>query len=64
MSSPTSTSSLGRFFSVSQVAESLGLSPWTIRKLIREGELRGYKVGGKMRVREDDLLAYLADSEV
>ena len=36
------------------IAELTGLSYYTVRRAILRGELRGFKVGGKLRVRESD----------
>jgi excisionase family DNA binding protein len=36
------------------IAELTGLSYDTVRRAILRGELRGFKVGGKLRVRESD----------
>ena len=47
-----------------QVAELLGISPSTVPRLIRRGELPARRVGGWTRVRSADALAYLKSADV
>lgn len=49
---------------VEEVAATLKLSPYTIRRLLKEGKLPGVKVGGgqQWRVRKSDLDAYLGNT--
>ncbi len=42
-----------------EVAEHLAVSPKSIRKWLREGKLRGVRVGRLWRIRERDLEAFL-----
>ncbi|MEV0153189.1 helix-turn-helix domain-containing protein [Micromonospora sp. NPDC050686] len=44
------------------VAERLGVSESTVRRLIRDGELPAGFVRGQLRVAEADLEAYMADT--
>lgn len=44
---------------IKEVAEKLRLTPYTVRRFIKEGKLPATKVGGQWRVREADLEAYL-----
>lgn len=44
---------------VAQVAAQLGLHPETIRRAIRGGSLACYKFGGRARISEEQLQAYL-----
>lgn len=46
------------YLSVNGSAEYLSLSRWTIYKLIRDGELRAFRVGSRLRLRISDLDAY------
>ncbi|MDQ3380553.1 MAG: excisionase family DNA-binding protein [Actinomycetota bacterium] len=39
-------------------AEYLSLSRWTIYKLVRDGELRAFRVGKRLRLRVADLDTY------
>jgi excisionase family DNA binding protein len=44
------------------VAERLSVSPKTILKWLRSGQLKGIKIGGKLwRIREADLEAFLKE---
>ena len=46
-----------------EAARVLGLSPFTVRRLLREGELPGRKVGKRQwRIRSVDLEEYLGSS--
>jgi excisionase family DNA binding protein len=54
-----STKLVTRFFTVSQVAELLGVSTRTIRRWIAGGELLAHKFRRQVRVAEIDLLAFL-----
>jgi excisionase family DNA binding protein len=46
---------------VEEAAEYLRLSPFTVRKMLREGHLRGVKVGKRQwRISRADLQSYLA----
>ena len=46
--------SIEPLMSPQQIAQLTGLSYHTVRRAILRGELRGFKVGGKLRVRESD----------
>jgi excisionase family DNA binding protein len=43
------------------VAEFLGFKPGTIVDWYEAGKLPGYKVGGRLRFRESDVLAWLEE---
>lgn len=45
-----------------QVAESLGVSQRTVRRLIVRGELRAVRVGGSVRFQREALDGYIATS--
>jgi excisionase family DNA binding protein len=47
------------FYSVKEVAEKLGISKDTIRRLIRKGEFPANKIGGSIRIRWADVEEYL-----
>jgi excisionase family DNA binding protein len=50
--------------SAAQVAEVLGVSEATVRRLIRRGQLRAARVGDRMwRVSDDDLSAYISEHQ-
>jgi excisionase family DNA binding protein len=50
------------FLNPDQVAEKLGLSPQSVYKLIREGDLQAYRFTNKLRVSQEQLDAYIAAS--
>jgi excisionase family DNA binding protein len=47
-------------FTILAVAESLDVSDRTVRRWIRKKMLIAYKIGGIVRIAEDDLRAFLA----
>lgn len=52
---------------IEEVAEKLKISDGTIRRLVREGKLRAYRIGGKrgrLRFREEDLELYIESALV
>jgi excisionase family DNA binding protein len=46
--------SLARFLTIKDVAERLGLSTKTVRRLIERGELRVHRFGRSIRISEED----------
>jgi excisionase family DNA binding protein len=46
--------------SVPAVAQRLGVSEKSIRRYIKRGLLCAYKIGGQIRIAEEDLMAFLA----
>ena len=46
--------------SVPAVAQRLNVSERSVRRCIERGLLRAYKIGGQIRIAEEDLLAFLA----
>lgn len=58
-STPPPPPTTGRWLSIKQVCERLGLSPSTIRRMKRSGELPpGAKFGGQLRWRESSIADY------
>ncbi len=47
-----------RYFKVENAALLIDVSPWTIRKWIKERKLRIYRFGGAVRIKESDLIAF------
>lgn len=45
---------MNELFTVDQVAKMLDMHPRTVRRYIREGQLRAAKVGGEWRIRRED----------
>lgn len=52
------------YLSPNEIAEYLGVSPFTIRRYIKLGELRAVKLLGGFRVHRTDLQAFLTAHEV
>ena len=55
---------MSRMLSSREVAEHLGVSIDAVRRAIRSGALAAYKPCGRIRVREEDLQAYLDGQRV
>lgn len=62
MSEPAGSDS--RLLRVREVAEALSVSNMTVYRLIRDGEIRAFRVGHGWRVPEADLQEYLARGAV
>jgi excisionase family DNA binding protein len=45
--------------SVPAVAQSLGVSEKSVRRFIKRGLLRAYKIGGQIRISADDLRSFI-----
>lgn len=59
-SPPTSNpQTLGRFFTVAEVARQLRVSNMTVYRLIKSGQLPAVRVGRGYRIRDDDVRKYL-----
>jgi excisionase family DNA binding protein len=46
--------------SISAIAQRLGVSDKSVRRYIERRLLRAYKIGGQIRISEEDLMAFLA----
>jgi excisionase family DNA binding protein len=46
--------------SISTIAQRLDVSEKSVRRYIERGLLRAYKIGGQIRIAEEDLMAFLA----
>jgi excisionase family DNA binding protein len=44
---------------VNELARHLGISKWTVYRLVRDGEIRAVRVGERIRFRPADVDAYL-----
>jgi excisionase family DNA binding protein len=56
---PTTTSAMGEFLTVAEVAKQLRVSNMTVYRLIKAGEMRAVRVGRGYRLKEDDVRRYL-----
>ena len=52
------------YLSPNEIAEYLGISPFTIRRYIKLGELKAVKLLGSFRVHKNDLQVFLKAHEV
>ncbi|MFA7685528.1 MAG: helix-turn-helix domain-containing protein [Candidatus Gracilibacteria bacterium] len=50
-----------RFFTTEQVANILQVHPFTILKFIKEGKLKGIKIGRVYRIKESDVRKFLGE---
>jgi excisionase family DNA binding protein len=51
---------IGKFYSIDEVAEFLGVSTRTVRRAIESKELVAHKIGRAVRIAEADLKAFIA----
>jgi excisionase family DNA binding protein len=56
---PNSTSGMGEFLTVAEVAKQLRVSNMTVYRLIKAGEMRALRIGRGYRLKEDDVRRYL-----
>lgn len=47
------------FYTINQTAIILKIHPLTVRRYIKEGKLKAYRVGGNIRIRVGDLKAFI-----
>jgi excisionase family DNA binding protein len=50
-----------RFFTTEQVANILQVHPFTILKFIKEGKLKGIKIGRVYRIKESDVKKFVGE---
>lgn len=50
-------------YSVSEVAEILKINKATCRNYIRDGKIKSFKVGNRIRVKQPDLLDFMKKQE-
>ena len=48
-----------KIYTVEEVADLLKIKPTTVRAMLRDSELNGFKAGKAWRVTEDDLKKYI-----
>lgn len=48
-----------RFYTTEQVAKILQLHPFTILKFIKQGKLKGVKLGRRYRIKESDINSFV-----
>jgi excisionase family DNA binding protein len=52
---------LERLYSVPEAAEALRISQWTVWAMLKDGRLRGTKVGDRRLIRESELARLMVD---
>jgi excisionase family DNA binding protein len=57
---PKSSRPIGKFYTIHEIADLLGISQRTVHRWTASRQLSAYKIGGLLRVGEDDLRAFLA----
>ncbi|MGM9904464.1 hypothetical protein A5844_000505 [Enterococcus sp. 10A9_DIV0425] len=50
---------MNNYYSVNELAEKIGVTTRSIRNYLREGKLKGRKIGGKWKFSEQDLAEFL-----
>lgn len=55
---------MGKFYTMQDAADILGIHVRTIQRMIKQNELRAYKVARCVRIREEDLQEYLDNNVV
>jgi len=49
------------FLTVRETAAMTKVSVWTVRRWLRDGELLGYKIGGRRLIRKSELLKLIVN---
>lgn len=49
---------------IKEVMARLELSDSTVRRLVKDGKLRAYRIGVKLKFKEEDLMAYIESQVV
>jgi len=49
---------MDEFYTINQAAITLKIHPLTVRRYIKEGKLKAYRVGGNIRIAVNDLRAF------
>ncbi len=49
---------MDEFYTINQAAVTLKVHPLTIRRYIKEGKLKAYRVGGNIRISTNDLRSF------
>ena len=52
---------LFRGLSITEVADRLGVSHKTVRRRLADGDLHHHRIGGVIRIADEDLAAFLAE---
>jgi excisionase family DNA binding protein len=60
---PLRSAPSAQMLTVADVVRILRVSKMSVYRLVQGGELRGYRIGRSIRIRTDDLSAYLAAAD-
>jgi excisionase family DNA binding protein len=52
-----------QFFKIEDVAKILDVSPWTVRKWIKQRKIRTYRFGGAVRLKISDIMLFAQISQ-
>lgn len=52
-----------QFLKIEHVAEILDVSPWTVRKWIKQRKIRAYRFGGAVRLEISDIMLFAQISQ-
>lgn len=50
-------------YTVDEVAKALKLNPYTVRRLVREGKIPAFKIGGQWRFRKEGIDRFIKNLE-
>lgn len=50
-------------YTVDEVAKAFKLNPYTVRRLVREGKIPAFKIGGQWRFRKDEIDRFIKNLE-
>jgi excisionase family DNA binding protein len=50
-------------YTVDDVAKALKLNPYTVRRLVREGKIPAFKIGGQWRFRKEEIDHFIKNLE-
>ena len=55
---------MSEFYTIKEAADLLGVSPFTLRRYIKKGNLEAYAIGDGWRIKKDDLEKFVSNSKV
>lgn len=55
---------MSEFYTIKEAADLLGVSPFTLRRHIKKGNLEAYAIGDGWRIKKDDLEKFVSNSKV
>lgn len=61
MENETTSVSIKPFLTAKEIAETMGVSRWTVARWLESGELKAIRVGAVLRIRRQDFERFLAE---